>query len=173
MSNLKAIVIAKINKVIGLKGAVGLIPFTDIKDRIYKSKEFFLDENCSEILIVEKIEGDWSHLLCYFKNYDDIDKSKKLIGKFLYLPRIDKIILKDNELFYYELLEFKIEYLKGFFTYAKDIYISNEFIYLSLIIEEKEYIVPFSTNFIKSIDKENRVIELDKFELIEGNSIKR
>lgn len=168
---LKVTSVARITKIFGLKGAVCLEPLTDLKDRIYKTTEFFLDENCTKKLEVEKIEGDWFHLHVFFKYYDSIDKSKNLVGKLLYLPRIDSKILNENELFYYNLLEYKIEYSKDKYTKASNIYIANQFIYISLIIEEKEYLVPFTVNFIEKIDKENHIIKLQRFESIEPNQI--
>lgn len=168
---LKVTSVARITKVFGLKGAVCLEPLTDLEDRIYKSTEFFIDENCTKKLEVEKIEGDWFHLHVFFKNYNSIEKSKNLVGKLLYLPRIDSKILKENELFYYDLLEYKIEYLKDKYINASDIYIANKLIYLSLIIGDKEYLVPFTNNFIERIDKENHIIKLQRFESIEPNKI--
>lgn len=171
MSEVKSSCVAKITRLVGLKGAVFVEAITDFKDRIYKSKEFFLDSECSKKLEVEKIEGDISHLHIYFKNYDNPEKSKNLIGNYLYLPRLDSNTLGDNELFFYEIFEYNIEYLPDKFTKASDIYTSGNFIYISIVIDEKEYLVPFDSNFIEKIDKENYKIVLKRFETIEPNKV--
>gem|GEM_PF-1212146 len=171
MPDLKGVLVAKITRSFGLSGGVCLQALTDIKQRIYDSKEFYLNVDCTEKIIVEKIEGDWDHLHLFFKGYDNLNKTRNLIGKFLYLPKEDSLKLNDNELFYYELLMYKIEYSQGKKTFANDIYISNEIVYLSIIIDNKEYLVPFLSPFVEFIDKENKLIKLQRFDLIEGNNI--
>jgi 16S rRNA processing protein RimM len=165
----KGTCVAKITKFFGLNGAVCLEPLTDIKERIYKANHFFLDEQCSESLNVEKIEGDWYHLHAIFKGFDTQEKSKNLIGKYLYLERIDSKILQDNEIFHYEILEYHIEYLPDKFCFAKELYISNNLIYISILVDEKEYLIPFVKDFIEKIDKENHIIKIKRFDQIVGN----
>lgn len=171
MYSLKGVVVAKITKVFGLKGAVCLNALTDLKDRIYNTKEFYLDESCNSKIIVEKIEGDWNHLHVFFKDYDSIEKSNNLIGKNLFLPSIDSTVLENNQIFYHDLFNYKIEYIIDKFTQISDIYISNEMVYLSIILNKKEYIVPFNSDFIDQIDKINKIVKLKRFDLIEGNPV--
>lgn len=171
MSEVKSSCVAKITRLVGLKGAVFLKILTDLPDRIYKSKEFFIDKECKNRLEVEKVEGDLYHLRVYFKNYDSPEKSRDLIGNYLYLPRIDSKNLNANELFFYEILEYTIEYLPDKFTKASDIYISGNFIYISIVLDKKEYLVPFNSNFIEKIDKEKAKIVLKRFENIEPNKL--
>lgn len=172
MSEYKGVCVAKIIKLFGLDGAVVIEPLTDIKERIYKSKDFFLDEDCNEKIEVEKIEGDWYHLHIFFKKYKNIDESRCLVGKFLFLPRTESFDIEENELFYYQIFEYKIEYLPDNFTYASDIYFSNNLLYISIKIDNKEFLIPFVKDFIDKIDKENHIIKLKRFELIQPNNIR-
>jgi 16S rRNA processing protein RimM len=165
----KGTCVAKVTKFFGFNGAVCLEPLTDIKERIYKADYFFLDEQCTKSLEVEKIEGDWYHLHIFFKGYDSEEKSKDLIGKYLYLKRIDSKILDDDQIFYYEILEYQIEYLPGKFCLAKELYVATNFIYISILVDEKEYLIPFVKDFIEKIDKENHIIKIKRFEQIAPN----
>ncbi|HPC39040.1 MAG TPA: ribosome maturation factor RimM [Exilispira sp.] len=165
----KGTCVAKITKVFGFKGAVCLEPLTDIKERLYDAKVFFLDEDCTNTLEVDKIEGDWHHLHVFFKGYDCEEKSRNLIGKYLYLTKIDSKDLLENQIFFYEILEYNIEYLPNKFSLANDIYTFNSMIFISLILEGKEYLIPFNKDFIEKIDKEKHIIKIKRFDQIVGN----
>jgi len=169
-------IVAKITKIFGLNGAVAIQKISSIEKRIESAEYFYLDENLTEKIYVESIIGDKNSLRIHFKGYDSIEKSKALIGRNLYLERQGSLSipgLSDFDLFYYEILDFEIEYLPFRFCKVSEIFENGSgLVYLSLIIENKEYLVPFSKDFIEKIDKKEKKIVLKRFEAIEPNNIR-
>lgn len=174
MSN--SCIVAKITRVFGLKGAVAIQTISSIEKRIESAEYFYLDENLTEKIYVENIIGEKNNIRIHFKGYDSIEKSKALIGRILYLEREESLSisgLSDFDLFYYEILDYEIEYLPFRFCKVSEIFENGSgLVYLSLIIENKEYLVPFSKDFIEKIDKNEKKIVLKRFETIEPNNLK-
>lgn len=100
------------------------------------------------------------------KNINSIEEAKRYIGYDIYIDRKDAKLLKDNEYYIPDLIGSKL-IDENYNVLAEVIDIIDNMSQAKLIVKKnnKEYIIPLVSEFIKKIDLNNKIITV---KLIEG-----
>lgn len=151
--------IGKIVKTQGLKGEVKIYPYADYS--FIKNAKHFFDKNGKE-LIVASLRENQKMLYAKFKDIETIEQAQALVNSELYLDR-DELAVKDDEYVVGDLLSAKV-FLDSGEDYGEIVDINNYGATDILVILGKygKWQVPFITDLIQSIDKENKIIILKK-----------
>ena len=163
--------VGKIVKAHGLKGDVRVYPYTDDLNNLSKSKVFFVDKVEKK---VEKISIQKDMLIVKFKEISNIDMTKNLINKDLYIEKKD---INEDDIYYVEDLigcevyktyedTDKLEdyVLLGKITYVfssglNDVYeVKND---------EKTILIPAVKQFIKKVDIKSKKVYVKMMEGLE------
>jgi 16S rRNA processing protein RimM len=100
--------------------------------------------------------------LVKFKGYDDIDKAKKIKHRYFYVEKSKLPELDKDEFYTYELIDKEV-YFNGNYI-GKVIKVDDRLSTAYLIIkcaDEKVRHLPFVSQFVKEVDKENNRIIVD------------
>lgn len=170
------IAIGKIVKTVGIKGNLKVISLTDFPERFEKLEKIFLYDERSGEFHTNKTSGDVNFqiedciqlkdfLKIKIKDFDDLDKSKSLVGMIIMLRESDRVKLEDGQYYFYELVGLEMfdkNVLIGKVVSLQN-YGSGDL--FNVKHGNKEILIPFKKEFVKNIDIENKRIDVD---LIEG-----
>jgi 16S rRNA processing protein RimM len=178
LQNSKFITIGKITKPIGLKGYVKVLSLTDFPERfrelnslkIFDEKEnsvLFNKFSDSEEFFVRDaiIEKDQVKIL--FEGYDDINSVGKMIGSLVVIDESKRVKLEEGQYFLYDLVDMDVivEGKKIGKTVSVENYGGQDLFKIRLDENKKEVLIPFVVDFVKNIDTDKKIIEM---ELIDG-----
>ncbi|MDQ3193959.1 MAG: ribosome maturation factor RimM [Bacteroidota bacterium] len=170
------IAIGKIVKTIGIKGNLKIIPLTDFPERyndlrkaiLYDEKEnkFFKNSDFGsyDFEVSEcKVLKDYINLK--FQNFNSIESARELIDKVLMIDEKHRIRLEEGSYYLYELVDADV-FNKGE-NIGKVISLLNygSGDLFNVRYKEKEILIPFRDEFVKSVDIEKKRIDVD---LIDG-----
>lgn len=153
------VIAGKLHKTHGVKG--------DLKVEIYPpnfkmpQKVYIKDERGNfkdlDVLAYSKRKN-----LIKFKGYEDLEEAKKLRHKYLYVEKDKLPELKKDEFYVYQLIGKKVIFNGNYI--GKVIEVDDRLSTAYLIIkcaDEKIRHLPFINEFVKNIDDENNLLEVD------------
>ena len=118
-------------------------------------------------LIFYKIESSSIHQKMFIKmklkDVDDENKEKDLIKKSVYVENKKVSIIKKNEFFNFDIIDFSVrDKNENFIGTVKEINTSTvQNILILLSRNKQEIMIPLVTSFIINIDKKNKIINVD------------
>ena len=79
--------------------------FTDFPDKLQEGKTVFLDFfNEPRPFEIEEAISEGSIFVVHLKNFDTPDVCEELIGKYIYIPEVEKTILPDDSYYIHDLI---------------------------------------------------------------------
>jgi 16S rRNA processing protein RimM len=172
------IIIGKIQKTIGLNGLLNVKPLTDFPDRFLSMKYVNIFNERNNLFIknkitgnnkfeIEKINLEKDFVKIIFRYYTSRELAGELINTLIVIDEKDKISLRDNKFYFFDLIGCEIKC--GNDSIGKVISIENyggdDLLNILLTKNNKNFLLPLIKNFVKKIDIENKLIQVD---LIEG-----
>ena len=159
------IYIGFIAKKFGYKGTIS-IKVDGIKIKEYLELNHIYIEIDGQ-LIFYRIESSSMHQKMFIKmklkDVDDENKAKDLIKKSVYIEKEKVTIVKKNEVFNFDIIDFSVrDKNENFIGTIKEINTSTFQNILIIISRNKqEIMIPLVTSFIINIDKKNKIINVD------------
>ncbi|GAB4130406.1 MAG: hypothetical protein Fur0015_04280 [Ignavibacteriales bacterium] len=156
--------LAEIKSIVNNSGFVSAKSFFDILKRLTDISFVFIDIfGEKRKIFVESYEVDKMNLLLKFKNFDTDEDVKDFIGKKIYVSLAKEIELNKNEYLIKDLLGCKVVFNDKFFGKLIDvIQLESNDVYVLLSENNSELLLPAVSDFIQSIDTENKIIVLKK-----------
>lgn len=153
--------IGKIINTHGIKGELKIYPLTDDISRFDSLKTAYIGE---DKLIVNAVGVKYNKDMPIIKlnEFNNINEVIKFKNEYLYVDDNNLMKLADDRYFVFDLLDCKVEDIKGdFIGIIKDV-IENPSNDTYLIVnDDKEYLVPAVKEFVKDIDIDNKLIIID------------
>ncbi len=153
------VIVGKLHKTHGVRGDLKVEvypPNFKMPERIYiKDKEG--NFKTLDVLAYSKRKG-----LIKFKGYEDLDKAKELKHRYFYVDKTKLPKLKEDEFYVYQLIDKEVIFNGNYI--GKVIEVDDRLSTAYLIIkcaDEKVRHLPFISEFIKKIDEEKNIIEVD------------
>ncbi len=153
-----------ITKIHSFKGEVILFLDTDIPQNYYKLQQLFIEINKQLVpFFIESAKVQkTTHLRVKFDGVTTEDQALSLTNKKVFLPLTQLPELKEDQFYFHEIVDFSIvdkqEKIVGNVIEVID-NSSNRLI--SVMINNKEALLPFNDNHILKVDKPNKTIQLD------------
>ncbi len=158
--------VGKIVNTHGIKGEVRIIPLTDNMHRFDKLEKVYLGEKKLKLEITNVRYKD-NIVILKFNCYDNINDVEKFKNQYIYVDEEDKIDLKDNQYFIFDIIGCKVlDTLNREIGIVVDIIQagSNDIYVIEDSINNKEYLIPAVGYFIKNINIEQKIINIDPIE---------
>ncbi|MBS1517466.1 MAG: 16S rRNA processing protein RimM [Bacteroidetes bacterium] len=166
--------VGKIVKPIGVKGNLKVVYLTDFPERFNElDKVYLFNENKEDFLTFnsefefeiseKKIFSGYVNIRLH--GFSDKDSVKDFIGAVVMIPESDRVELPEDNFYFYDLIGAEV------FDKGKRLGVVDSFSdfgsgdLLNIIIDGRKVLIPFRKEFVKQIDLNNKMIELD---LIEG-----
>lgn len=165
--------IGKIISLHGIKGEIKIFPLTDDIKRFDDLTTFYIIESeDAEDSAFEKAKTYEKETVKYIKNtcilkikgFDKIEDSTKLIGKNVYVDRLNATKLDRDEYFIVDLLGLKCYKNNEFIGNVKDIMKTKANSILVIDNKGKDLLVPMVSDFIERIDIKNSVVKIKEVE---------
>lgn len=163
---MKFIQVGKIVNTQGIKGEIKIIPFTDDIYRFDKLEKIYIGKEKLKLEIT-KVWYKKNTVILKFKGYDNINDVEKFKNQNIYVDEKDKIELKDNQYFIFDIIGCKVldTSNKEIGTVVDIIEAGSSDIY---VVEGnskyEEYLIPGVKEFIKDINIEEKRIKIDPIE---------
>ena len=155
--------LGKITKKFGLKGELIVYLDTDEPAKYHSLESVFLniDEEPIPFFISEiKIKSN-HQLIVLFEGMDDAS-SAHYVNTDLYLPLSVLPKLSGNKFYYHEITGFSIiDKNRGNIGVCQDVLDYTHQAIMQIISEKGEILIPLVDNYIKNVDRENRIIEIE------------
>jgi 16S rRNA processing protein RimM len=178
LQNSKFITLGKITKPIGLKGYVKVLSLTDFPERfselnslkIFNEKEnsvLFNKFSDSENFFVRDAIIEKEAVKVLFEGYDDINSVGKMLGCLIVIEESKRAKLAEGQYYLYELVDLDVivEGKKMGRTVSIENYGGQDLFKIKLDENNKEVLIPFVDDFVKHIDIDKKIIEM---EVIDG-----
>ena len=155
--------VGKIVSFHGIKGEIRILSDFDFPDKAFLvGSNLIIDDKNYEI-VSYRVHKNY-HMV-KFSGYDDINDVLFLKNKKVYKEK-DDIVLEDGEILDEDLITFKVLTNEGKSGKIKEIfYASKVNKILRVLIDDREILIPRYSPFVKRIDKDKKIIEI---EIIEG-----
>jgi 16S rRNA processing protein RimM len=160
--------IARIDYASGKNGFVKISSYSDFSYRFFELNKVFIDffGEKKEFLVedVREVKGGF---ILKFRNFDNDDDTKILIGKEIYIDKKYLVELPENYFFIHDLIGSKVLRNNVEFGTVRDVISSpaND-IYVIEDIQGKEILIPAVKDYIESIDPVNKILILKPGESI-------
>lgn len=149
----------------GLKGEIGLIPYSEDLDRYLDLDQCFLEDELGNLITtvqVQEVKLEGQKVFLKFHNYDDRDKVGTLTNLYLAIAREDGVPLSDNTYYIADILgstAFAEPY--GELGQIKDVITSTNQPLLRICKKgEKDIFVPFISQTKGLVDIEKKEVNL-------------
>jgi len=158
------ITIARVTKTQGRIGEVAAALFTDFPERFETRKRLFgLSSGNENIRRELQVENHWFHkgqVVLKFAGIDSISQAEELIGCELQVPLRERVVLEDESIY--------LSDLKGCTVWDRgreigtiaDVQFGSGEAPLLVVKGQKEYLVPFASEFIERIATEEKRLEM-------------
>ena len=169
MKKNKLICIASIGKPRGLKGEFFLNSFSNPSDNILNYSHLLKNKEVLVDLKIEYIKKINSKFYSKIYNINDVDEIKKYTNAELYIDSYNLPLLKNEETYWHDLIGLKVvdqnsEEILGIVDGLNN-FGADDCILIKPTkdsIDQQERIIPFiKERFIKSINKEQNILEVD------------
>lgn len=159
------LIIGKIVNTHGVRGELRVHPLTDNIDRFKDLETVYIGSN-KEPKTLKSHRPHKSFVLVTFKEHDDINEVLKYKDEYIYIDMEDRIELPEDSFFIFELLKVKVYDMEE--NYIGEIIdvlqgVGND-VYIIKKTDGKEIMIPAVKEFIKSIDLENKKMNIDPIE---------
>lgn len=156
--------IGKIINTHGIKGELKIYPLTDDISRFDSLKTAYIGEDKLKVNAVG-VKYNKDMPIIKLNEFNNINEVMKFKDEYLYVDDDNLMKLPDDRYFVFDLLDCKVEDMKGdFIGIIKDV-IENPSNDAYLIVnDDKEYLVPAVKEFVKDIDIDNKLIIIDPIE---------
>jgi len=155
------IIIGRVVKPHGVKGALKIEPITDDPGRFNQLKRVFLgsDSICERVVTIKKVQFQAKYVILTLDEITTRDAALDLGSKYLHIPLTETMPLPEGAYYYYQLIGLKVitennqvvGVLKDVRTYpAHDLLVVKN--------KEREILVPDNAEFVKEINLEKGVI---------------
>jgi 16S rRNA processing protein RimM len=154
--------IAKIDAASGTDGFVKIFSYSDFPDRFFSLNKIFIDFfDVKKEFLVEEVKEIKGSFLIKFRNFDNDDDVKILIGKEIYVDKENLISLPEDYYFIHDLIGSRVLRNDVEIGKVKDI-ISNPAndVYVIEDKQGKETLIPAVKDFIERIDIPNKMLIL-------------
>ncbi len=151
------ILIGKIVATHGIEGKVKVISDTNHKDKVFQVNNNIYIDNSKYIINSYQISG--KYVILSFKDYLNINLINPFLKKDIYIKR-KEISLENNEFLYAELIGMGISENNKKIGIVKEVLEGKKYPYLK-IKNSKEYLIPLVDYYIKKIDREKEIIEVE------------
>ncbi|MDI3542657.1 MAG: rRNA processing protein RimM [Candidatus Atribacteria bacterium] len=160
---MKRVLVGKILKAQGLEGMVKVFPLTDFAERF--SPENFLwvgtpDEGY-RLLTIEETTNQGKTLLIRFREVCSRQLAEEIEGCFLAVEEKELKRLPSDHFYHFELLGLKVMEKGELRGEVMTLIEGSAYDYLVVKNEEKEYYLPFIRVYVRGVDKERGVIEVE------------
>ncbi len=153
------ITIGKIVKSVGIKGSVKVVPFNSNFLSFRKLKKCFVGNNIEDSveLNIASINFYVKYIVLFFDGFVDINQSKNLVGKFLFVKK-NTIKLSKNEWFIDDIIGCEVFSKEKYFGKIVDVLKMPANDVWVTIKDEKEILMPIVSHFIESVQIEEKKI---------------
>lgn len=158
-------VVGMITNTHGIKGDLKIYPLTDDINRFfYLSKAYLGDEK--ELYYIESVKIHKGMVIIKFKSLDDINKSEKYKGKYLYVDDYDKVELPEDRYFISDLINCTVFNLSNdYIGKVTDVITGNaNDVYVITNEEGKDYLIPAVKKFVVEVNIKDKSIIIDPIE---------
>ncbi len=148
--------IGKIVNTHGIKGELKIKSDFERKDLVFK-KGFNLyigEDKKKETITSYRVHKDFD--MVTFEGYRDINEVLKYLKRNVYINR-DDLKLDDKEVLLEDIIGMKVEDNQEIIGKIKD-YVYNNSNILLVVSGEKNFYIPYKSNYIVKIDKENKIV---------------
>jgi len=145
----------------GIKGEVKVKSFTEIPENLFVYEEFFLGNQTKPIKLklVRKIK---QNLICIVEDIKTRNEAEKLKNLILYVRRDNLPLLKDDEFYQRDLLDFQVYNLErhnlGFVTSFNDF---GGGLLVEVEKNKKRFYLPIGKPFLKDINYKDKEVILN------------
>ena len=145
----------------GIKGEVKVKSFTEIPENLFVYEEFFLGNQTKPIKLklVRKIK---QNLICIVEDIKTRNEAEKFKNLILYVRRDNLPLLKDDEFYQRELLDFQVYNLErhnlGFVTSFNDF---GGGLLVEVEKNKKRFYLPIGKPFLKDINYKDKEVILN------------
>jgi 16S rRNA processing protein RimM len=145
----------------GIKGEVKVKSFTEIPENLFVYEEFFLGNQTKPIKLklVRKIK---QNLICIVEDIKTRNEAEKFKNLILYVRRDNLPLLKDDEFYQRDLLDFQVYNLErhnlGFVTSFNDF---GGGLLVEVEKNKKRFYLPMGKPFLKDINYKNKEVILN------------
>lgn len=153
-----------ISKLHGLKGELYVYLDVDNPEKYKKLESVFVDIRGKLIpFFIEKIElKQNNYAIIKFQDIDNIEKASEIIGSETFLPLSFLPPKKGNHFYFHEVIGFSIiDKEHGNIGFIEDILDMNYQSLFKINYNSKEILMPVNQKIIKSLDRENKIINIE------------
>jgi 16S rRNA processing protein RimM len=154
--------IATVTSVLGKKGSVKIISYSDYPERFFNLSKVYIDFfGEKKLFFVENVKQHKDFFTVKFKNFNSEKDSEILVGKEIFVDEENLVRLPDNHFFIHDLIgsrvikdDKELGVIKDVLQYpANDVYIIED-------IGGKEILLPAILRFIESFDTVKKILKL-------------
>jgi len=161
-SDEKKLLVGKINGFFGVQGWIKIFSYTEPRKNILKYQPwYFIDDGTYKAIEMTTGRKQSKTIVAHLKGIDNKDQAVQLIGKSLYIDKDQLPQLDDNEHYWHELVGFRVINKDGIDLGVADYLVDTGSNNVLVIKGNKEYWIPYIEPYLVSIDKKNRVINVD------------
>ncbi len=155
--------LGKITKKFGLRGELVVYLDTDEPEKYHTMESVFFDMEGEPVpFFIEEIKiKSRNQLIVLFQDIDDASSSH-YIDTDLYLPMSMLPKLTGNKFYYHEIKGFTvIDKNKGNLGICNDVLDYTHQAIMQVLGDKGEVLIPLVDKFIKNVDRDNRIIEIE------------
>ena len=161
-SDEKKLLVGKINGFFGVQGWVKIFSYTEPRKNILEYQPwYFIDDGAYKAIEMTTGREQSKTIVAHVKGIDSKDQAVQLIGKSLYIDKDQLPQLDDNEHYWHELVGFRVINKDGIDLGVVDYLVDTGSNNVLVIKGNKEHWIPYIEPYLVSIDKQNRVINVD------------
>jgi len=161
-SDEKKLLVGKINGFFGVQGWIKIFSYTEPRKNILKYQPwYFIDDGTYKAIEMTTGRKQSKTIVAHLKGIDNKDQAVQLIGKSLYIDKDQLPQLDDNEHYWHELVGFRVINKDGIDLGVVDYLVDTGSNNVLVIKGNKEHWIPYIEPYLVSIDKKNRVINVD------------
>ena len=161
-SDEKKLLVGKINGFFGVQGWVKIFSYTEPRKNILEYQPwYFIDDGTYKPIEMTTGREQSKTIVAHVKGIDNKDQAVQLIGKSLYIDKDQLPQLDDNEHYWHELVGFRVINKDGIDLGVVDYLVDTGSNNVLVIKGNKEHWIPYIEPYLVSIDKQNRVINVD------------
>ena len=158
----KKLLVGKINGFFGVQGWVKIFSYTKPRKNILEYYPwYFVDNGTYKVIEITTGREQSKTIVAHAKGIDNRDQASQLIGKDLYIDKDQLPELSDDEHYWYELNEFRVINKNGVDLGVVNYLVDTGSNNVLVTKGEKEHWIPYIEPYLVSVDKQNRVINVD------------
>ncbi len=160
---MKKILVGKVLKAQGLEGMVKVLPLTDFAERFSLGGSVWVGVSDKDyrLLRIEEVVNQGKTMLVRFQGVCSRQLAEEIEGCFLAVEEKELRELPSDYFYHFELLGLKVMEKGELRGEVVAIIEGPAYDYLAVRKEEKEYYLPFIRVYVRKVDKEKGIIEVE------------